>query len=208
MKIEFGRLSGGRRLVLAATVFMFIAAGSGVCAAEEREWTGNINFFFGAKSLNNDDWSPVENQGESGVEIDFMRKGWPVGVVVDSMRSFDEVTVVDPVTGTISKWVESSTSELNIGVKKTWKPGMARPFIGGGLSLVRAEYEEVTVGTGKISDSDTAIGVWVGVGAYWTLGKHFNIGFELKRSYAEAKRLGKEVDAGGGHAGLLLGYHW
>ena len=60
----------------------------------------------------------------------------------------------------------------------------------------------------RASADDDAIGFWIGGGIYWTLGEHFNIGFDLRWSKAEVTINGVDGEAGGGHAGLLLGYHW
>ena len=38
------------------------------------DWTGNVNFTLGAKSLDKDDWAPVEDQGELGINVDFRKQ--------------------------------------------------------------------------------------------------------------------------------------
>jgi len=43
---------------------------------------------------------------------------------------------------------------------------------------------------------------------YWKLAEHFKIGLEGKVSTADVTLFGVEVDAGGGHLGLLAGFHW
>ena len=78
-----------------------------------------------------------------------------------------------------------------------------RPFIGGGISFITGEFE--VLGN---SDDDSAMGFWIGGGVYWALTKNFNLGLELKSSYAEVTIFDDDVNAGGGHFGLLIGYHW
>ena len=103
---------------------------------------------------------------------------------------------------------ESRTSEFNVGLRKIWDQfPHVRPFIGGGLSLIAAEAEASVYGL-RISETDRGLGFWVGGGVYWTLNDHFNIGMELKSSWADVTLMGVEVNAGGGHFGLLAGYHW
>jgi len=55
---------------------------------------------------------------------------------------------------------------------------------------------------------DSSIGIWLNGGIYWTLGEAFNLGFELAYSHAKVTVFGEDANAGGGHAGILLGYHW
>jgi len=40
------------------------------------------------------------------------------------------------------------------------------------------------------------------------LGEHFNIGLEGKYSTADVTLFGIDADAGGGHFGMLVGFHW
>ena len=48
----------------------------------------------------------------------------------------------------------------------------------------------------------------LGGGVCWTLGEHFNIGLEGKYSTAYVTLFGIDADAGGGHFGMLVGFHW
>jgi hypothetical protein len=160
------------------------------------EWTGNANFILGSKVLDEDDWEPYEDQGEFGIDIDFRKQNWPVSIVVASYGSYEEKTVS-------GNTVEASTSELRAGARKVWKPmPKMRPYLGGGIALVRAELD------GQEEDEDSGLGAWCGGGVYWTLGSSFNLGFNLGYSYGEVTLFGDDMDAGGSHAGLLLGYHW
>jgi len=43
---------------------------------------------------------------------------------------------------------------------------------------------------------------------FWRLGKRFNIGLDVRYSKAEITLFNVDVDAGGTHAGLLLGWGW
>lgn len=105
-------------------------------------------------------------------------------------------------------WIdcEAKLSELNIGIRKIWDQSLnVRPFIGGGISFISGE---VTYSTGD-SISDSGTGYWIGGGVYWTLNESFNIGVELKSSYAKVTPVeGLTVNAGGGHFGFFIGYHY
>lgn len=175
-------------------------------AAQESGWTGNVNLFLGAKALDEDDWSPADRQGEFGAEVDFKLRDWPVSIELDYLGASGKGTLYDSYLGTIK--AESETSELNVGVRKTWDGfPHVRPFIGGGVSFAKATIKASLLGvTARGSGSGT--GVWLGGGAYWTLNEAFNIGFEFRSSSVKAEIAGADVAAGGGHFGLLLGYHW
>jgi opacity protein-like surface antigen len=176
---------------------MISAIGSKAYASQQTAWTGNVNLFLGAKALDEDDWEPVDEQDEWGIEVDFKQKSWPVSIAIDFLYGSDDGTL----WGTE---FESETSELNLGVRKIWDQfPHVRPFIGGGISFIRGEFSAPGV-----SDDDSAVGIWFGGGVYWTLVEHFNIGLEAKYSTAEVTLFGVDADAGGGHFGLLVGYHW
>ena len=193
--------------VLALVPFLLSAS----VASAQDQWTGNINVFFGQKNLDKDDWEPVEEQNEFGVEIDFREKKWPVNIAVDILRSQTEETFTDfdPLIGPYNAKATASTMEFNIGVRKIWDEfSSVRPFVGGGLSYIRAELEVSVTGVGSASDSDTGVGIWLGGGVYFTLGEHFNIGVEVKYSDADVTLFDVDAAAGGTHYGLLAGYHW
>jgi hypothetical protein len=192
----------GVMFVSRCCIFLFFIsiitiAGSEISALGQSDWTGNVNFFLGAKALDEDEWEPVEEQTEFGVEIDFRQQNWPVSIAIDILGAADETDF-----GGFD--VESKTSELNIGVRKIWdKSPIVRPFIGGGVSFITGDFEAF-----GISEDDSSLGLWLGGGVYWTLSEHFNLGLELKVSSAEVTLFGVDANAGGGHFGLLIGYHW
>ncbi|MFH2084606.1 MAG: hypothetical protein ABII20_04670, partial [Candidatus Omnitrophota bacterium] len=149
---------------------------------QQENWTGNINIYFGAKALKEEDWTPVEEQDEAGIAFDFKEQHWPVSLVVDYSNSIGEGTFY------YYGWIdcEAKLSELNIGIRKIWDRNLnVRPFIGGGISFIRGEvtYSSGGYDLGSISDSGT--GYWIGGGVYWTLNESFNIGLEMKSSYAK-----------------------
>ena len=189
--------------VLALVPFLLSAS----VASAQNQWTGNINVFFGQKNLDKDDWEPVEEQSEFGIEVDFRKKDWPVNIAIDVLVSSDDQSIIEPFFGQVD--VEGKTTEFNIGIRKIWDEfSSVRPFIGGGLSFIRAEFEGTIPGLGSASDSDTGVGIWLGGGVYFTLGEHFNLGVELKYSDADVTLFDVDAAAGGTHYGLLAGYHW
>lgn len=165
--------------------------------------TGNVNLFLGQKSLDSSDWNaPYDDQGEFGVLFDFRGESWPLSIAVDLLGSARTVDY---------GWFDriASTTELDFGVRKNFDfPGSsAHPFIGGGLAIVTARLED-TSGLGTFYVDDSALGVWLNGGIYWTLGEHFNLGLQARYSQADVTLAGVSVNAGGTHAGIMLGYHW
>lgn len=172
-------------------------------AAEDGGWTGNVNVFLGAKALDDDYWEPADEQAEFGIEADFRRKSWPVSIAADYLKASGEG---DAYLGFTQVTLKSETSELNLGLRKIWDgSARTRPFIGGGLSFAKATAKVTAPGL-SASASDEATGFWLGGGVYWLLGEGFNLGFEAKSS--SAKVFDGDGDAGGGHFGILLGWHW
>ncbi|MDD5712747.1 MAG: hypothetical protein PHY31_08325, partial [Smithellaceae bacterium] len=103
------------------------------------EWTGNLNLLLGTKGLDEDDWRPVDQQGEVGLECDFRHTSWPISIAVDLLGA---VGRDDKVVSGNTVYVDSRTSEFSLGIKKIWDDHpSARPFVAGGLSFVRAEYK-------------------------------------------------------------------
>jgi hypothetical protein len=79
--------------------------------------------------------------------------------------------------------------------------------VGGGLAVIGAGREFV-VGSLSLSESDSAPGVWADGGVFWRLGKQFNIGIDARFSSATVTIDGEDVQAGGFHLGLMLGWGW
>jgi opacity protein-like surface antigen len=172
-----------------------------------QSWTGNVNVFLGAKNLDSDDWAPADDHGEVGLLVDFKRDTWPVSVAIDLLNSSGDDTAFDPFTGVAFDF-EAETTELNVGVRKIWdQSAYIRPYVGGGLAVIKAEAKASAFGA-AFSEDDSSPGFWLNGGVYWTLAKAFNLGLDLRYSKAEVTIAGVDADAGGTHFGLLLGYHW
>jgi hypothetical protein len=176
-------------------------------ASKAQEWTGNVNAFLGAKALDEDDWEPAEEHGQFGILVDFKKKDWPVSIAIDLLSSEGDGAVFEPNSGLFID-LEGETTELNAGVRKIWdQHAIVRPYIGGGLAFISADATGSAAGF-TLSDDDSAVGFWINGGVYWTLNTSFNIGLDLRYSQAEVTLIDTDVNAGGGHAGLILGYHW
>ena len=180
-------------------------------SAHAAEATGQVNFFLGQKSLDSGDWEPVDNQAEFGAVMSFGRKDWPVSIAADVMGSADDATMQDPFLGSVD--LTGSTLELDLGVRKVFGKKRTHPYAAGGLGIISASAE-IESGGVKVDADDTALGFWVDAGVFWTLGKRFNIGVDVRWSEAKVDLdfgsgvVAKDINAGGLHYGLLLGFGW
>lgn len=187
-------------IVLGAIVFAPVFS-------QAKEWTGNANVFLGSKALDEDDWKPADEHGEFGVLIDFRKQEWPVNIAIDILHSEGDGSAYEPLSGLFID-MDAETTEINPGVRKIWEPGATvRPYVGGGLAFISADASLSALGI-TVSDNDDAVGFWINGGVYWTLGTSFNIGIDLRYSHAKVTLFDVDAEAGGGHAGLLIGYHW
>ncbi len=172
---------------------------------------GHVNFFLGQKSLDKDDWEPVEDQPEFGAVMSFGQDDWPIHIAVDVLGSADDASMFDPLLGDVD--LTAATFEVCVGVRKIWVKNSLHPYVGGGLALVGAAAE-LDSDFGDEDADDSGVGAWVGGGVFWRLGKRFNIGGDLRWSNAEVDLdfgdglVTPDLKAGGVHAGLLLGFGW
>ena len=129
--------------------------------AQDNNWTGNINFLYGIKYLDEDDWEPVEDQDEWGISLDFKMKDWPVSIAIDYLYSDDDTTGVYyvPGYGNITAKLEGETYEIDFGVRYIAEFSLlVKPFVGGGISYINAEVSVSTMGV-SVSEDDSAVGI-------------------------------------------------
>ena len=165
-------------------------------------WTGNVSGYMGHKSVDDDDWPDLDSQRSAGVISDFRKQSWPVSIAVDLIFAADDHNNgTDEDTG--------GTMEMHLGARKvfTFENSSFRPYVGGGLAIVTASLENENAGV-TIKDDETAFGAWIGVGAYYAVTPHFNLGLDVRYSKAEVTLFDENRDAGGLNAGITAGYHW
>jgi hypothetical protein len=172
----------------------------------QKNWTGNLNLAGGFKSLQNE-WKPGEDQTAFGIQSDIRLDTWPISVIADyAYAKSGAESVAIPSGGSVAK--ESRTDELALGVRKYFERNSAwRPFMGGGVSLLRGELE-TTGPVRRQSDSDTAVGLWAGVGTVFTWYETLNTGVQAKYSTGDVDIDGASLDAGGILFGVLVGFNW
>ena len=176
----------------------------GAGGARGEGWKGDANILIAGKHLDHDDWGETDSQGEIGLATNWQGPRWPIALAADLLASSRDTSISrDGFTEQ-----KGSTSELDLGARKIWRPDPSlRPYAGGGLDLASAEIERTGPG-GRISDRDSGVGIWLDGGFMWTLSEVFNLGFDVRLSGAQVRLFGRDVAAGGLHLGLLAGYHW
>jgi len=174
-----------------------------VPAANAGDWSGNISGYLGQKSLDDKDWPELDKQPALGVIIDIKQQNWPVSIAFDLIVSGDEHK--DGAQESIG-----ATFENHIGARKVFAipDSSIKPYLGGGVSIAFAGIENKNGSTIINDEEDRGIGTWIGVGTYYELGPHFNIGVDVRYSKVEVTLINVDREVGGLHAGITAGYHW
>jgi opacity protein-like surface antigen len=169
----------------------------------------SFNFFIGHKSIDDLEDIDLDSQVDFGIEMSFAGDDWPVAIAVDLLGSSASEDVSIPsyyYYGSYDVDVESTNWELDFGVRKTWEfASPVRPYFGGGIALGRGELEVDFDGL-SASDDENGIGYWIGGGVYWKIGNSFNLGLNLRHSKIDVEIEGDDLDIGGTHVGLVLGW--
>ena len=209
--------------IFCSLLAIFVVAGSNATPGHSET---NLNFVLGGKFLDSDDWPVEDSQGSLAFLSTFGPRSWPVQVAIDVVGSGtaeDSFSFSGPGFEVTGEEITQSTFEFDVGVRKIWRSGKARPFVGGGLAIIWGQQERALFGPGSfpppgdsiipfppvvISESDEAPGAWVDGGIFWRLGKRFNLGLEARFSSAKLSFAGRDVQAGGVSLGLILGWGW
>lgn len=172
-------------------------------ASAAGDWTGHVNFMIGQSYLGDGKWGSLDRQEAFGLEIDFRNRDWPVNIAIDLVGSSKEEDSLVPGSGRVIRQ-SADISELDLGVRKLWDQGpFFHPFVGGGIALVAAERQSL-----GIEDDGDGVGVWLDAGINLALTTHFNIGVELRYSFAEVDLGPERINTGGITAGALFGFRW
>ncbi len=163
---------------------------------------------------------PADNQFGVAVSLDF---DWPVAInTVSGTASYGTYTY------TVSLSADAEVLELDIGVRKFFMEAI-RPYVGGGFAWTQLDGELRRVGQFSpgptipitlVDDSDPGFGYWLNAGFLYTVGKHFNIGVDLRFSDTDAKLRPTPLDSmgtlppklksdtGGFQYGIVVGGRW
>jgi opacity protein-like surface antigen len=149
-------------------------ASSAACAAVQAvpqptpTTEGQITAYLGQRSLDDDDWHPVDDQLTVGVEYAQERMSNPIGWEVGLMASKDEGHVA-------GSDVEGHTAEVYGGIHKTFGSDTLRPYVGAGLAVIRASVE----GPGP-DDDDASAAAYAHGGISFALSDEMRLGLDLR----------------------------
>jgi len=196
------------RLTRYASLVLVVVAVLAATDDAQARYHGDLNVFAGQLWLNGGDWSPVDEQPEFGLMLNFGEERAPLHFAIDLFASSKAVSNTDPTGNDI---VKGTSHEIAIGVRKVWAEHATRPHLGAGATAI-AVSEDLDGLFGLETNEDRAYGAWVDLGVSWRLVSHLNLGIEARYSYALATvgagSSAREVAAGGVHLGLLIGYGW
>ena len=163
-------------------------------------FAGEFNLILGQKSLEPDDWKPVEDQIEVGLESTWGGSTWPIHIAVDVTFSEndEEVEGIE---------FEGRTIEVSLGVRRAFNFKWFHPYAGGGIAVIKSDIEATGFGETN-SDDDAAVGYWAGGGLLWHIGAHVNLGLAVRFSGAETTLQGVDGESGGLHYGVAVGFSW
>lgn len=215
-------------------LFVLLAVLLGLLVTPAMAGSGDANLFLGRRDISDDDLeeADIDSQNQIGVAVslDF---DWPVAIAIDLLSSSDDNTLSDTAsygnyTYTLSLSADADVLELDIGVRKFFMETI-RPYVGGGLAWTRLQGELRRVGQFSpgptipitlVDDSDSGFGYWLNAGFLYTVGKHFNIGVDLRYSDTDAElqptplnSMGTlppklKLDSGGFQYGIVVGGRW
>ncbi len=164
---------------------------------------GHVSLLLGARALDEDDWSPVEDQVAFGLELDWRGGGAPVGFEVGLSASSEEEDV--RVAG-LTVDVEAELVEVYGGARWTFGEQDLRPYVGGGLSFVAADVEVSGAGA-TADDDDDSLGLYLHGGFQLDVGEYVIVGLDAR------VLLGTEIDLAGAsgdadyfQVGALVGF--
>lgn len=138
-----------------------------------------ITFYLGGRTLDEQDFEPVERHGVFGIEYSDQPEGSAVGFEVGLQLSYDE----DDFGGAD---VEAALGEVYGGVCKRFGSGRLRPVLGGGLSLLTAMID-----VGGFDDHDSSLAGYVHGGLGLAVGSNLSLGLDARYLF------GSELDFGG-----------
>jgi len=169
---------------------------------------GDVLLLFGKRTLDSDA-KPVEDQDVYGITAMFRKESWPVSLGLGAEISGSKGTGVDTIIGNFQG--KGDLMEAYIGVDKVWENlGHMRPYVGGGASILAAQFtiKELTIDLER-DDDDTIFAPYLNAGVFWRVGKGFNVGVGVRYLFfAEAVLFDQGVNVNYLQYNGLIGWGW
>lgn len=161
---------------------------------------GAVYFSIGQRTVD-DDFQPVEDQDSLGLTLLLKEETWPLAILLGVHTS--------DATGSDIIDFESDMFELSIGVAKLWdKFWRVRPYVGGGITVLDAEFR-MNPGGSSIADHDKTVAPYLNGGVLLRLGEKFNVGLDVRAvTAAEVNLFQIDADADYTQVSLMFGSGW
>ncbi len=171
------------------------APASGVHSSSEPQT--QMAIYLGGRSFDTGLWSAVDEQRAFQIEYSHQASPEDIGWEVGCGGSRDDGTI-------LGADVRGRTGEVYGGVRKTFGSETVRPYLGGGLSIIRAEYE-----VGSASDKDTSAAGYVHGGVEFLVSPTFFVGLDLRGLFgSQISIAGVDGDADYTQAALTFGWRF
>ena len=166
--------------------------------------SNSMRLYIGGRSLDESQWSPVEDQISSAFE--FVREP------ADSLIGF-EIGTQFGISGERIQLggpgyadVVSTVSELYGGAHKTFfRDSTTQPYIGGGLTLMYARFA-TDFGNVTTSDNDSSAGLYLHGGVQSHIATNFIVGLDLRAVFGtDITLFGSSGDADYGQIAFFIG---
>jgi hypothetical protein len=165
---------------------------------------------------------PIHGESQLGIAMDFRKPSWPIAVAVDLLHSVGREIGHERVGIGSTRFLFDMTqqcTEAGFGVRWARKRGRFRPFAGGGIGVLSMSARAVNVSEFsapnrpvQIDGTDLSATLWGDGGAYWRIGRGFDVGFEVRTMKTETtyKYIGFEhgEEFQTTSVGLLAGWTW
>jgi hypothetical protein len=175
---------------------------------------GNKNDFFhfryglGDRILTGSDWAYLDGCYSYSfthcIDLDFtiLKSGWSTGFSLSHTQKESDVPSHYRLR---SSYGSFESIGLYGNVRYTWNfkdpfsdTQWPAVFIGGGISATSIETScTETKSRIEESDSDSAVGIWLEFGMYWTFKDIFTLGFDIRAESIPVHVFGEDRDAGG-----------
>lgn len=175
----------------------------------DHHWHGHVSYPLGYRQTSEDFGDADELANFGLLDLDVQPPGFPVALAFQILGAYTEDVPDESLGSPFADADETTATQINLGLRKTWYTGPFQHFIGGGVSLVDVTLYEDShyYYHDREFDSDTDVGWWAGAGVNYSPGGGFLLGIAAQYLFdAEVELAGQELDASGFDVLLLIGY--
>lgn len=164
----------------------------------------NINATVGSRQLDEDLWAPLEDQPTFGVMADISLGKLPLyaTVALQASAATEDDYDFD---------YTASVVDLSAGLKIMPRIGRFRPYLSAGIASVGASFEAESNSWNywDVDDSDSSFGHYVNGGMLFRIGRHLNVGVDLRWvGGTDVTLFGVKGDADSFVGSAVVGYGW